>query len=73
MSEPVQGTDGREITPAVAAAIRDILAAFEADSSRAHGMGEPVGHGTIRLHGRPLAPPVVAPLDPRADIVAANA
>ncbi len=69
MSEPEQDTGGLVIAPAVAAAIRDILAALEADAgaqgTQGAGSGEPVGHGTIRLRGRPDGPaPVVMAAEP---------
>ncbi len=63
MSEPEQGTSGPAISAAVAAAIRDILAALEADAgaapARTGDPGGPVGHGTIRLRGRPDGPAAV--------------
>ncbi len=67
MSEPEQGTNdpaiAPAIAPAVAAAIRDILAALAADAGteapRPFDPGDPVGHGTIRLRGRPDGPAAV--------------
>ena len=61
MSDQGTGSAG-QLDAAAKAALLDILAAIEADAAAPGAVG-PVGHGTIRLRGRPDGPAmVVAPV-----------